>query len=160
MDPSIDLFKSAWRNFPTGVSVVTTVTPEGRPYATTANAVMSVSLDPLLVLVSLSTDGKTHASINKYGYFGLNFLSGSQAHLGDYYGRSTSHERETLPTAVICHSSGVTLFEDALSSIVCKVIQQVIAGDHTLFIGEVIDIENRDGEALIFYKGGYKTLGI
>ncbi|MQF86925.1 MAG: flavin reductase family protein [SAR202 cluster bacterium] len=160
MKPSVDLFKLAWRNFPTGVSVITTFTPEGKPYATTANAVMSVSLDPLLVLVSLSTNGKTCMSITNCGYFGLNFLSAHQVSLGDYYGRSSSPEREILPSTAILHSSGVTLFEDALSSMVCKVTQEVVAGDHTLFIGEVIDIENQNGEALVFYKGGYKTLGI
>jgi|TARA_B100000519_G_C14055821_1_gene349701 flavin reductase (DIM6/NTAB) family NADH-FMN oxidoreductase RutF len=160
LKPSQELFKSAWRNFPTGVSIVTTQTSDGGHYATTANAVMSVSLDPLLVLVSLSSNGKTSASVKNSGCFGLNFLNKNQADLGNYYGRSSSDKREILPDNVRVHSSGVALLEDALSIMVCNVIKDVVAGDHTLFIGEVIDIENREGESLIFYKGEYRTFGI
>ena len=121
---------------------------------------MSVSLDPLLVLVSLSSSGKTSASVKSSGCFGLNFLNKNQADLGNYYGRSSSDKREILPDNVRVHSSGVALLEDALSIMVCNVIKDVVAGDHTLFIGEVIDIENREGESLIFYKGEYRTFGI
>ena len=139
---------------------MTTQTSEGGPYATTANAVMSVSLDPLLVLVSLSSNGKTSASVKSTGYFGLNFLNKDQADLGNYYGRSSSDKRALLPINVHLHSSGVALFKDALSVMVCNVINDVVAGDHTLFIAEVIDIENREGESLIFYKGEYRSFGI
>ena len=75
MKPTQDLFRHAWGQFPTGVTIITTGQPDGSPYCTTANAVMSVSLDPLLVLVSAFTGLEAvqqiyaHAIDNGYRFY-------------------------------------------------------------------------------------------
>lgn len=158
MQSNPDLLRQVWRKFPTGVSVVTTRSSSGEPYATTANAVMSISLDPMLALLSVSTGGKTWANLVGQGRFVLNFLRDDQSEIADFYGRAPSEERQHLPEPHSIHSSGLALLDEALASLVCTTSQQVEAGDHTLFIGQVDEIIIRDGEALAFYSGRYGTV--
>ena len=153
------LYRQAWRRFPTGVSIVTTRSLDGAPYATTANALLSVSLDPPLLLLSVATGGHTCDYLQQAGCFGVNFLREDQAGVADFYGRATPEERRTLPDAHTVHESGVELLDDALVGMVCRVEQQVEAGDHTLIVAAVDHIEVRDGEALLFYDGRFGSAG-
>ena len=151
-----DLLRQAWRRFPTGVTVVTTRTAEGEPYATTANAVLSVSLDPPLLALSVATAGHTCSNLRREGRFAVNFLRQDQAAFADFYGRAAWEERRRLPGAHTSHESGAALFDEALAVMVCRIDQQVEAGDHTLFIAEVEEADVRgDGSALVFYEGRY-----
>ncbi len=154
-----DLYRQAWRKFPTGVSVVTTRTAEGEPYASTANALLSISLEPMLLLLSVATGGNTCDYLRREGCFGVNFLRGDQAGVADFYGRASPEERRTLPEAHTTHESGVALLDEALVGMVCHIEQQVGAGDHTLFIAAVEHVEVRDGGALLFYEGRYGSAG-
>lgn len=156
-DPT--LYRQAWRRFPTGVSVVTTRSPNGAPYATTANALLSVSLDPPLLLLSVATGGNTCDCLRREGCFGINFLRGDQADVADFYARAAPEERATLPEAHTMHESGVALLDDALVGMVCRVEQQVDAGDHTLFVAAVEHLEVREGSALLFHEGSYGSTG-
>ena len=156
-DPT--LYRQAWRRFPTGVSVVTTRSPDGAPYATTANALLSVSLEPLLLLLSVATGGNTCDYLRKEGCFGVNFLRGDQAEVADFYARAAPEERRTLPEAHRTHESGVALLDKALVGMVCHIEQTVEAGDHTLFVAAVEHVEVREGDALLFHEGHYGSAG-
>ncbi len=154
-----DVLRRAWRRFPTGVTVVTTRTVEGDPYATTANAVLSVSLDPPLLALSVATAGNTCANLHRERWFAVNFLRDDQSALADFYGRGRWEERRRLPDAHAQHEHGMALFDDALSVMVCRVEQQVEAGDHTLFIAEIEEAYiHGDGRALVFYEGRYEQV--
>ena len=152
-DPT--LYRQAWRRFPTGVSIVTTRSPDGAPYATTANALLSVALEPPLLLLSVATGGNTCDCLRREGCFGINFLRGDQADMADFYARAAPEERQTLPEAHTMHESGVALLDEALVGMVCHIEQQVEAGDHTLFVAAVEHVEVRDGGALLFHEGRY-----
>lgn len=141
--------------FPTGVSVVTTHAPDGAPYATTANALLSVSLDPMLLLLSVASAGHTCVNLSRDGRFAVNFLRGDQASIADFYGRASPLERRQLPGGHTAHESGLALLDGAVAWMVCGIRQQVQAGDHTLFIAEVEDIDVPGGDALVFYQGRY-----
>ena len=156
-DPT--LYRRAWRRFPTGVSVVTTRSPDGAPYATTANAVLSVSLEPPLLLLSVVTGGNTCDYLRKEGCFGVNFLRGDQAEVADFYARAAPEERRTLPEAHRTHESGVALLDEALVGMVCHIEQTVEAGDHTLFVAAVEHVEVREGDALLFHEGRSGSAG-
>ena len=156
-DPT--LYRRAWRRFPTGVSVVTTRSPDGAPYATTANALLSVSLEPPLLLLSVATGGNTCDYLRKEGCFGVNFLRGDQAEAADFYARAAPEERRTLPEAHRTHESGVALLDEALVGMVCHIEQTVEAGDHTLFVAAVEHVEVREGDALLFHEGHYGSAG-
>lgn len=156
-DPT--LYRQAWRRFPTGVSVVTTRSPDGTPYATTANALLSVSLDPPLLLLSVTTGGNTCDCLRREGCFGVNLLRGDQAEVADFYGRAAPEERRTLPEAHTMHESGVALLDEALVGMVCHIEQHIEAGDHTLFVAAVEHVEVREGSALLFHEGQYGSTG-
>ena len=156
-DPT--LYRQAWRRFPTGVSVVTTRSPDGAPYATTANALLSVSLEPPLLLLSVATGGNTCEYLRKEGCFGVNFLRGDHAEVADFYARAAHEERRTLPEAHRTHASGVALLDEALVGMVCHIEQTVEAGDHTLFVAAVEHVEVREGDALLFHEGHYGNAG-
>ena len=141
------------------MSVVTTRSPDGAPYATTANALLSVSLEPPLLLLSVATGGNTCEYLRKEGCFGVNFLRGDQAEAADFYARAAPEERRTLPEAHRTHESGVALLDEALVGMVCHIEQTVEAGDHTLFVAAVEHVEVREGDALLFHEGHYGSAG-
>ena len=150
-----NLCRQAWRKFPTGVSIVTTRSEDGAPYATTANALLSVALDPPLLLLSVGTAGQTCANLAREGQFGVNFLPDDQAEVADFYARASPDERRTLPAAHTMLDGGAALLDDALAAMACRIEQQVEAGDHTLFVASVERVEVREGNALLFYDGRY-----
>ena len=150
-----NLYRQAWRKFPTGVSIVTTRSADGGPYATTANALLSAALDPPLLLLSVGTGGQTCANLAREGLFGVSFLPDDQAEVADFYARASAEERGTLPPSHTAPASGVALLDGALAAMACRIEQQVEAGDHTLFVASVEHVEVGEGSALLFYDGRY-----
>ena len=158
MSASPELFREAWRKFPTGVTIVATVQEDGAPYFTTANAVSSVSLNPLLVLLSVTKDGATCANITRERRFGINVLREGRASVATFFATASREERQAFPGGHALTPSGVAILDEALSGMDCRVVQEVEAGDHVVFIGEVEHIEVRPGEPLVFYDGRYTAL--
>lgn len=148
-------FRRAWSKFPTGVSLITTRTEDGGPYCTTANAVSSVSLDPLLVHLSLAKSGVTCANVLREGRFGLNVLGEDDEELAIFFSKATSEERQRVPVQHIVTEHGTVLLDEALTAMDCRVVQRVEAGDHIVFIAEVDRIDVRDGRPLVFYEGKF-----
>jgi flavin reductase (DIM6/NTAB) family NADH-FMN oxidoreductase RutF len=148
------MFRNAMGKFATGVTVVTTKLGEDI-HGMTANAFMSVSLDPKLVLVSVDNRATMKRYIESSGKFAISFLNQDQKDLSAYFAGQIKEMREIdfywlqeMPT-----------IKDALVNIICELHETVDAGDHTLFIGKVMDIEIRDGDPLTFYQGQYRELG-
>ena len=158
MTATPELFRKAWSKFPTGVSIVTTHTEDGAPWCTTANAVSSVSLDPLLVQLSLGKDGLTCLNILRERRFGINVLRAGDQEMASFFARGTLEERRRLPTAHQVTDQGTVLLDGALTAMACHVTQEVEAGDHMIFIAEVEHIELRTGDPLVFYGGGYTSI--
>lgn len=150
-----NLYRQAWRKFPTGVSIVTTRSGDGKPYATTANALLSVALDPPLLLLSVGTGGQTCANLAREGRFGVSFLPDDQADVADFYARASAEERGALPASHTASGCDVALLDAALAAMACRIEQRVEAGDHTLFIASAEHVEVREGNALLFYDGRY-----
>jgi flavin reductase (DIM6/NTAB) family NADH-FMN oxidoreductase RutF len=147
------MFRNAMGKFATGVTVVTTKLGEDI-HGMTANAFMSVSLDPKLVLVSVDNRATMKRYIESSGKFAISFLNQDQKDLSAYFAGQIKEMREIdfywlqeMPT-----------IKDALVNIICELHETVDAGDHTLFIGKVMDIEIRDGDPLTFYQGQYREL--
>lgn len=148
------IFRNAMGKFATGVTVVTTKLGE-EIHGMTANAFMSVSLDPKLVLVSVDHRATMKRYIENSGKFAISFLNQEQRDLSVYFAGQINETREIdfywlqeMPT-----------IKDALVNIVCDLHEAIDAGDHTLFIGKVIDLEIRDGDPLTFFQGKYRELG-
>ena len=146
-------FRNAMGKFATGVTVITTDL-NGEAHGMTANAFMSVSLNPKLVLISIGEKARMLEKLNQSGKFAVNILSEEQQEVSMLFAGQIKEEKEI----VFDNLNGVSIIKDALANIVCNVYGKQVAGDHTLFIGEVEDIILREGKPLTFYEGQYGQL--
>lgn len=144
------LFRTAMSKFATGVTVITTEA-DGDVHGMTANAFMSVSLDPKLVLISIGNKAKMKNFIESSGVFAVNLLSNSQENVSKQFAGQINDET----AAQFTEFAGLPVIDQALASIACDVHDSSVQGDHTLFIGKVRDIVVTDADPLTFYSGKY-----
>jgi len=146
-------FRNAMGKFATGVTVITTLL-EDEAHGMTANAFMSVSLNPRLVLISIGEKAKMLDKINESGKFAVNILSDDQKDLSMHFAGQIKEKRQIEFDWI----NELPVIKNALTNIVCKVHSKQIVGDHTLFIGEVTDIVTCEGAPLAFYEGKYSKV--
>ena len=146
-------YRAVIGHFATGVCVVTVQGPQG-PAGMTANAVASVSLDPLLLLVCFDREARTLPLVEATGRFGVNVLAAGQEPLAV---RFSSKAPEAEKFAGIPHHAhdGVPVLEGALAWLGCELTELVPAGDHVIGLGAVRTAEAGEGEPLVWYRGDY-----
>ncbi|WP_181347866.1 flavin reductase family protein [Thalassobacillus sp. CUG 92003] len=147
------MFRTAMGKFATGVTVIVSEYNDDIR-GMTANAFMSVSLDPKLILISVGTNAKMNETIQNSQQFTVNILSGSQKELSMIFAGQIKEEREVA----FEQFEGMPVIENSLVSLACNVYDSHRAGDHILYIGEVLNLNVQDGEPLAFYEGKYKQL--
>lgn len=148
-------FRRALGRFASGITVVTTE-HEGAVHGMTANAFVSVSLDPPLVLVSVDNRAKMNKVLPVSGRYGVNILRDSQEDLSQHFAG-----RPKVGTKVsFVRRGGVQLLEGALAHLVCRLVDVHPAGDHTLYIGQVEHLDYGDGAPLLYYTGAYRLLEV
>jgi flavin reductase (DIM6/NTAB) family NADH-FMN oxidoreductase RutF len=147
-------FRRTLGRFATGVTVVAAYDEGGNPRGLTANAFMSVSLDPPLVLVSLDNRSRTKPVLERAGRYGVSVLAEEQKALSDHF---AGRPQEGL-TIVFVERAGAPVLEGALAQVVARVVEAYPAGDHTLFLGEVEHLAYREGRPLLYYAGRYARL--
>lgn len=147
-------FRDVLGSFPTGVAIVTTADDEG-PAGLTTNAVSSLSLDPLLILVCFDNASRTLPVVQRAGRFAVNFLrAGTQELAVVFASKRVAREKFEAVTHTVAH--GVPVLDDALAWLVCDVEALHPAGDHTIGVGRVTEMDvDRDGEPLVFFRGAY-----
>jgi flavin reductase (DIM6/NTAB) family NADH-FMN oxidoreductase RutF len=153
-----DLFKEAMGRFATGVAVVTTVGPNGDRVGFTANAVASVSLDPLLLLVSVDQSSSSLDPLLETGFFALSFLHADDLEVAH---RFATGERDTRFDGLEVRSevTGAPILESALAWVDCTVWKVVEAGDHHVVFGEVQGCGvSSEGAPLLYFRGGFGTM--
>ncbi|MEC9366047.1 MAG: flavin reductase family protein [Chloroflexota bacterium] len=153
-----DLFRQAWGNFATGVSLITTVEGDGSVHGMTANGIASVSLDPMLAMVCVGHSAKTFPILKQSGRFGINILTEDQKPIGEYYAKSDNSDDDKSPASFKLTRSGIPFLIGSLASMDCHVVNAHVEGDHTVFIGQVSEIEVTKGSPLLFYGGKWMTL--
>jgi flavin reductase (DIM6/NTAB) family NADH-FMN oxidoreductase RutF len=147
--------------FATGVTIVT-VDLGGEVHGMTANAFASVSLDPLLLLVCVDHNARTHAHLHARKRFGINILAEHQREISQYYARPLYDHANAEAEAGARFdrtSQGTPILQGALAFLECKLRSAQEAGDHTIFIAEVEDVVVRGGEPLLFFRGQYRKMG-
>lgn len=146
-------------HFATGVTVITTEV-DGLLHGMTANAVTSVSLDPILVLVCVDHGTHCHEQMQKADRFGVSILKAGQEELSNLFARSQDPEAGTLRGASFhTTENGVVLLDDCLARIECELHDRIPCGDHDLCIGRVIAGEQVEHtEPLLFFAGNYRKL--
>jgi flavin reductase (DIM6/NTAB) family NADH-FMN oxidoreductase RutF len=155
-----EALRAAMRLFPTGVTVVTSGR-EKRAEGMTANAVVSVSLDPLLFLVSVHKEARLNPRIREEGHFAVNVLAADQEGLSRLF---ASPERSSGLPAIHSlgggyGSTGAPLAAGALAVIECELEAVYPGGDHDLFLGRVVAVRMGDTrkDPLIYHEGGYTS---
>lgn len=147
----------AW--FPTGVAVMTSLTEDGLPHGMTANAVSSVSLDPLLVLVCVDRDAGMARVVQEGRVFALSLLAGDQRQLSDHFAAEDRGLGLEEFTGVATHSgaTGAPLLDGASAWIDCVLHDVLPGGDHLLVLGRVVHtaIAEDAGDALLYTPDGY-----
>ena len=143
-------------NFATGVTILTAGLGED-VHGMTANALCSVSLKPLLVLVCVNKETRTHSVLSKSGVFALNVLTEDQEHLSRLYADNTAdNEHRPAGLSFRCGVTGAHIMADCVAYVDCRVVATYPGGDHTIFVGEVEDTGLlREGQPLIFFRGAY-----
>jgi 3-hydroxy-9,10-secoandrosta-1,3,5(10)-triene-9,17-dione monooxygenase reductase component len=148
-----ELFREVFGRFPTGVAVVTSATPGGAG-GMTANAVCSLSLDPLLVLVCFENGARTLPLVRDAGRFCVNVLTSEQEELAAIFA-SKLPEAEKLDGVAHRIEHDVPVIDGSLAWAVCKLLELIAGGDHTIAIGEVTAMGLGEGEPLLWYAGRY-----
>lgn len=147
-------FRRALGQFATGVTVVTARTPDGRKVGVTVNSFSSVSLDPPLVLWSLSRQAPSFADFTHASYFAVNVLAASQHHLSRQF--STPLLDKFSGVDFVEGPAGVPLLSGVNAHFICRNVRQYDGGDHVIFLAEVEDYKYSDGEPLVFHSGRYR----
>jgi flavin reductase (DIM6/NTAB) family NADH-FMN oxidoreductase RutF len=149
-------FRQVIGNFATGVAIVTCHGPDG-PTGLTTNAITSVSLEPVLLLVCFDNSSRTLPAVRDAGRFAVNVLRDGQEDLARVFAsKRVAEEKFEAVTHEIAH--GVPVLDNALAWLACDLRDMYPAGDHTIGIGAVTHMDvDPDGEPLVWFRGEYGT---
>ncbi len=146
-----EMYRDAWSRFATGVTVITTIEPDGAVHGMTASSVTSVSLAPPLVLVVIGEERQSHGLIKSAGRFGISILNSGQTEIARHF--ATPPEiRGDIDPKHIDTIENIPVIANAIATMFCNVSAAHKAGDHTVFIGEVKAIEVGEGDPLVWFQ--------
>ena len=153
-----DAFKGALANLAGGVVLVTTSAEGGEASGMTATAVCSVSVEPPLVMVCMNHATATHRAVHASGVFALNFLAAGAETLARRFASNRPDKFQGLRTTA--GTTGAPIIDVALAHCDCTVEQAVTAGDHTIFIGRVVEahFETDNDLPLLYFRGDYGSV--
>jgi flavin reductase (DIM6/NTAB) family NADH-FMN oxidoreductase RutF len=154
--PRPELFREVFGRFATGVAVITSSGPSGSG-GMTANALCSLSLEPLLALVCFENQARTLPIVRDSGRFAVNVLTREQEDLAGVFA-SKLPESEKLDGVPHRFEDGVPVIEGSLAWATCGLRELIAGGDHTIAIGEVQAMGLGEGEPLLWFAGGYHAL--
>ena len=153
-----ELFRSAWSNFATGVTVITTSESDGSGvHGMTANSVASISLEPPIAMVAIDHERNTFPLILTHQRFGISVLTHEQRGVARHF-TVPDEIRKTLPPPPYEKLGKSMVISDSLAMMDCKVVRTVQAGDHTIFLAEVEYVKIGYGHPLIFYQSRFSAL--
>ncbi len=161
-------FRHALGQFATGVTIITVPRIAGRAdgdaprqaYGMTANSFTSVSLDPFLTLVCVDQRSHLLPLLKRNSFFGVNILKEHQQAVSVYFAQADQTPEAEARLGILYRwtQAGIPLLEDTLAQIVCRVVASYMAGDHTIFLGEVQSAELFPGEPLLFFRSQYRQI--
>jgi flavin reductase (DIM6/NTAB) family NADH-FMN oxidoreductase RutF len=157
--PAPELFREVFGRFATGVAVITSAGPSGSG-GMTANALCSLSLEPLLALVCFENRARTLPIVRESGRFAVNLLATPQERLAGVFA-SKLPESEKLDGVAHELRDGVPVLDGVLAWATCTLQELIAGGDHTIAIGRVRSLglaESAAAEPLLWYAGAYREL--
>jgi flavin reductase (DIM6/NTAB) family NADH-FMN oxidoreductase RutF len=157
---SSTVFRQALGRFATGVTVVTAERAPGEVHGMTANSFTAVSLEPLLVLVCVDEQARMLPVLKRAQRFGVSVLKNYQRAISDFFAQPEQdpEAERALGIRFEWPAPGIPVLGDALVQLTCRVVASHLAGDHTIFLGEVENAEVFEGEPLLFFRGSYRRI--
>ena len=150
-------FRSTLGSFATGVTVITALTPDGQPIGVTISSFNSVSLDPPLILWSLSLNSPNIEAFSSASHYAVNVLSADQQHISDRFASRRSDRFADLPFSN--GLSDVPLLANCCAWFECTNEAHYPGGDHLIFVGHVERFALGEAESpLIFHNARYRQL--
>lgn len=150
-------FRRLMGRWATGVSVVT-AREQDVDVGMTVNALLSVSLAPPSLLISLTREADTTPRIERSGRFAVNVLASDQRALSVRFAQEIPPAEKFRGLAFHRGPSGLALLDGAISALECRVVSKTPAYDHLLILGEVLHHElGRDASPLLFFRSDYAT---
>lgn len=146
-------FRNALGTFTTGVTIITACQADGKLVGVTANSFNSVSLDPPLVLWSLSKSSNSLPAFEAAEYWAVHILSHDQDQLATHFSKP-SYDKFAgfdLETGM----GGAPLLEGCTTRMQCKTAYRYDGGDHIIMVGEVMHFEHSDIAPLVYQRGNY-----
>ncbi|HEV7770683.1 MAG TPA: flavin reductase family protein [Solirubrobacterales bacterium] len=150
-------FRTALAALPTGVTIVSATGPDG-PAGATANAVCSLSIEPMLMLACLDRGSRTLRAVQAADSFGVSVLHAGQEEIARAFA-TKAPVAEKWTGVAWSDRDGVPAIDDALLWLACDLRDVLAAGDHVIVTGAVRDLETSEGEPLVFHEGEYRPLG-
>ena len=145
-------FRASLAMFATGVTIVTARTPAGTLIGLTANSFNSVSLNPPLVLWSLSQAAGSMAALSAGSHYAINILAADQKELAERF--ASKREDRWKDVLFTEGASGAPLLSGAAATFECFNRSRYEEGDHVIFVGEVERCSHRAGAAPLLFHGG------
>lgn len=149
-------FRRVMSRFASGVTVVTTAV-NGTLAGLTVSSFTSLSLEPRLVLVCIGNQADTHSVLERAGWYAVNILSEAQAAVSQRFASNT--DDKFIAGSYTLSQHGLPLLAGVLATLECRTVQQYAGGDHTIFVGEVVETQVFESQPLLYYRAGYARLG-
>ena len=146
-------FRNALGSFVTGVTIVTARDGAGNPVGLTANSFNSVSLDPPMVLWSLSLDSTSLPAFRDAESWAVHILASGQQAMSDRFARRGADKFAGLGEK--SGPEGAPLIEGCAARFGCRARFEYEGGDHAIFLGEVVDFDRSEADPLIYHGGRY-----
>jgi flavin reductase (DIM6/NTAB) family NADH-FMN oxidoreductase RutF len=147
-------FRAAMASLPTGVAIVAAGGEEG-PAGATANAVCSLSIEPMLMLACLDRGSRTLLAVQAADRFGISFLHAGQEQVARSFA-TKAPVAEKWTGVAWGERAGVPAIDDALVFLACELRDVIAAGDHVILTGAVRELETGAGDPLVFQDGEYR----
>src|SRR5690349_3698206 len=154
--PDPDAFRAAMSGLPTGVTIVSANGTDG-PAGATANAVTSLSIEPMMMLASLDPGSRSLLTVQAAASFGISVLHAGQEPIARAFATKVP-VAEKWSGVAWSERDGLPAIDDALIWIACDLRDVISAGDHVIVTGEVRALEARQGNPLVFHGGEYRPL--
>lgn len=151
--------REVMRHWVTGVSVVT-VEYEGKIHGMTVGSLVSVSIDPPRIAVTLANQTRTHKMVEQSGLFGVTLLAADQQTIADHFAGVIPDEGDRMAGLTILRlAQNIPVIADGMGELACRVIHQYAMPNSTLFVGEVLEARMEEkSTALIYGNRNYHQL--
>jgi flavin reductase (DIM6/NTAB) family NADH-FMN oxidoreductase RutF len=148
--------RALFRRWPAGVSVVV-ADVDGRRAGLTVSSLVSLSLEPPLVGISIALEASLHELLRDAGQWGASLLSGEQEHLAQHFSRSVPPIAQWDRIAV--REDDPRLLADAVGWLVARTVEELRTGDHTFFVGEIVSLEQGAAPtSLVYVNREYRSV--